>query len=64
MYNILSTESTHLVFSERKSHDITTTKTQLSSSDWHNYCMLTCWCVPGCLEAFFEVNSIKQDNKA
>jgi hypothetical protein len=50
--------------SERESHNVTTTKTHLPTSAWHNPSVLACRRVPGCMEAFFEVNSFDQDHKA
>ena len=63
MYDILRACFAHIIFSERKSRDITT-KTHLSASSWHDHSVLACWFVSGCMEAFLEVNSIEQGHKA
>jgi hypothetical protein len=44
--------------------DVTTKEIHFRATSWHYTTLRACRCVPGCLEAFFEVNSIKQDHKA
>ena len=56
--------SARTILSEREGHDVTTKETHLHASDWHNPSVLACWFVSGCMEAFFEVNFIKQGHKA
>jgi hypothetical protein len=56
--------SARTIFSERESHDVTTTETHLPAFGWHDLSVLACWCVPGCMEAFFEANSFDHDHEA
>jgi hypothetical protein len=64
MLDALRTLSVCSTFSERESHDVTTTEIHQPASDWHNSPVLACWCVPGCVEAFFKTRSFDQDYKA
>ena len=64
MYNNIGTCSTNIIFSERKSRDITTTKAHLYTICWHTHSMFVCCTISGNTKAFFEVNSIKESHKA
>jgi hypothetical protein len=64
MHNTLRTRSARTVFSERESHDVTTTETHFPAFGWHDPSVRACWCVPASMETFFEINSFDQDREA
>jgi hypothetical protein len=64
MYNILCTSLTHIIFSERKSRDIATTKVHLESNYWHTYSVFVCCPISGNTKAVFETNDTEKGYKA
>jgi hypothetical protein len=64
MHDTLHTRSARTIFSERESHDITTTEAHPPTSGWSDPSLFAYWCVPGCMEAFFEARSFGHDHKA
>jgi hypothetical protein len=54
MHDTLHTRSVCPIVSERERHNVTKTETYPSASGWHDPSLRACWCVPACMEAFFE----------